>query len=143
MKLKQIINRDYLVLCSGKKAINFAGAVEILDKDIQPSDNRVKNIAIKYRNVIIGISSPKQNILATEIASSGSAVENIYCLGAAVDIILIDRVENNPNLITFLKLNPMRTAFKILQTLKNLLVLVLIKEKRTEFKKFVNFVNWI
>lgn len=90
----------------------------------------------KYENIIIGISSPKQDSLSFKI-NKIFPNKNIYCLGAAIyekyslkfDFLHI-------NWIFFLIKQPKRTFFKISKTIKEILKILFIRKHRIKFKLF-------
>lgn len=84
--------------------------------------------------VVIAISSPKQDKLATEIQKNYPKLD-IYCLGAAVDA--ADKMyKKTPNWLSFLIVYPRRTWDKIFKTALEFLKIIFSREIRYQFIKF-------
>lgn len=91
--------------------------------------------SIEHSRIILGISSPKQNFLAAELASLNPMIKEIFCLGAAV----YDS-GNNPfkyHWLSMLIENPKRGGVKLLQTLVSV-VKIIFSNKKKCFAVFVN-----
>jgi len=88
--------------------------------------------------VLIGISSPKQDYLALLIEDQFN-VKNIYCLGAALypSENLSNYDSYGINWLLMLIRQPRRTLGKLVVTLKELVLIVVRKEDRSLFRKFL------
>jgi len=98
-------------------------------------------------NVAIGISSPKQNLLACELFKINAAL-NIHCLGAAVDQ---HHDENNKKKslfigsgfqwLSFLFSSPKRTISKLRLTIFEIYLICFCSITRASFKKFLKIIE--
>ena len=97
----------------------------------------------EYENIIIGISSPKQDSLSFKI-NKIFPNKNIYCLGAAIYEKYSTKIDFlNINWILFLIKKPKRTFYKIYQTVKEILKILFMKKNRIKFKMFCSENNFI
>ncbi len=91
------------------------------------------------KNIVIGISSPKQNYLALNLCKNNylyqASIENIWCLGAALYGGHVRR--KSFYLIDFLLIDPRRTLSKIKQTCQELLRLLLGRQA-VDFAEFLS-----
>lgn len=98
-----------------------------------------KEFKTNCKNIFIGISSPKQNILANEISKNLND-KNIYCFGGAIYL-----NKNNANLsklwIRFVKEYPIRTLYKIILTIRNAIIICVNKKHRKNFKHFLELIQ--
>jgi hypothetical protein len=95
-----------------------------------------------FKSVVIGISSPKQDILGRCLTQVFTG--EIYCLGAAIqyrDSMLVDfsDIVGLTWLLMFLR-SPYRTMNKIVKTITQLIPIVVSKNYRKEINK-MNFQN--
>lgn len=93
-----------------------------------------------FNEVFIGISSPKQNILAHRIDSIFPGL-TIYCIGAALNIELMDSKKSNLSRtgfqwVDFLFRSPKRTFSKLYDTVLAALLILFTKDERVRFKLF-------
>lgn len=88
-----------------------------------------------FKHTLIGISSPKQEILAKKINKVFPDME-IYCLGAALESGSKVRYTYFPNWVILLVLKPKRTARKIIKTFKEFFSLLLIRKRRNQFTEY-------
>lgn len=86
-------------------------------------------------NLVFGISSPKQNKLAAYILRDMIGVDNIHCLGAAVDNIDDQRMQTVLPFITFLIKSPGRTLRKLFITILETIHLVLSTTRKNELRE--------
>lgn len=108
----------------------------------------LEKVPIKAQ-LLIGIASPKQNLLAKQIKEIRPDLD-IYCLGAAIyfqskemreqDGYMI-RLFNSHLWIQFLRDNPRRTLLKILVTVIEIIFIIFITEHRNAFKQFMERAN--
>ena len=89
------------------------------------------------RHVVIGISSPTQNILAQRLFRELPYLE-IYCLGAACSISRQKYDKDRINLFTFLISSPKRTIFKLWLTLKVIFKLFFYEDYKKSFEIELN-----
>ena len=91
-----------------------------------------------FNKLVIGISSPKQDSLATQIQKEFPQKE-IYCLGAAVYTNFSSYKVNNRFLwVYFLLSSPKRTLSKIKGTLIEFFSILFNPRKREQFKNFLS-----
>ena len=95
------LDHNFLILSSGKEELNTSAKIQVLPKDVTPENFTLGKLGNEISSVIVGISSPKQNALAIKIAMENPHIKNIYCFGAAVDLILPRPTIKQPNLLTF------------------------------------------
>ena len=95
--IKQLQRNDVLYIFSkpSNKAINYLIAPLLTDEnDYEIFSNQVtkyiKSKNLKIKSIYLGISSPKQNLLANHISKSLNYCD-IYCIGAVLD----DIIEND------------------------------------------------
>ena len=96
----------------------------------------------KYSKIIIGISSPKQDLLAQKIIELFPE-KNIYCLGAAIYnsgkySSFFDRLNINYIFLLFVNFN--RTLIKINLTFKEIFS-ILFSDKRNDFISFLKSIS--
>ena len=137
-ELSSKIKSDFLILCSGKVELYSKALIKKLPKKVDLDYIKTIDYIDNKINIVIGISSPKQNIIAKHLALTNPNLKNIFCLGAAVDLLLVETGPKNFNFIDFLRIAPYRTLIKIFLTIKNLILIVLLKNKR---KKFINLAS--
>lgn len=90
-----------------------------------------------YHKIVIGISSPKQDELATQLQREFPQKE-IFCLGAAVYTDLNSKRLNLGVLwIFFLFSSPKRTLFKLRKTFIEFFSILFILKKRKQFQLFL------
>ena len=101
----------------------------------------LRNEINKYDKLVIGISSPKQDALASQILAEYPDKE-IYCLGAAIYTDLqTKRLEPGFLWVFFLFTNPKRTLLKIRITLFEIFSIVLFAQNRKRFRKFLHSIK--
>lgn len=106
--------------------------------DLKEYARTLDGYATDCANIVIGISSPKQNILA-RCAFKGSRCK-VYCLGAAVSDEYLahewtGRV-NRPHWISMLVRNPRRGVAKISSTVLEAILILLVPKMRRKFRAF-------
>ena len=112
--------------------------------DIENWYRQYKRKIENSKNIVIGISSPKQDELAVYIADNQNALSHkeIYCLGAALyneHRMVYDKLRLNW-LLMFFK-DPLRFVRKVRLTMVEMTSL-LNQTKRTNFKNFIDeFIN--
>ena len=108
----------------------------------------LEKVPIKAQ-LLIGIASPKQNLLAKQIKEIRPDLD-IYCLGAAIYFQSKETREqdgymikffNSHLWIQFLRDNPRRTLLKILVTVIEIIFIIFITEHRNAFKQFMERAN--
>ncbi|MDA9006534.1 hypothetical protein N9J36_02840 [Litoricola sp.] len=108
------INSEFLFLTARYLPVNHI----ILPSfgDLSSYVEFAERFATKHENLVIGISSPKQNLLAYIISRTSDLPENlhIYCLGAA--IYLAKKPSSRIPFINFFISSPGRFAMKVYQT---------------------------
>lgn len=89
-------------------------------------------------NIVLGVSSPRQNYIATIIAESKINDFNLYCLGAAI---YLDSENSQTNLYwkKFILSSPLRTLKKTFLTVFEICRIIFLKKKRNKFKLFISF----
>jgi hypothetical protein len=107
--------------------------------DIYLDEDLLKRIN-NFDSIVIGISSPKQDYLATLIIHEYPE-KNIYCLGAAIyssnnKKLIFDRI--GFSFLYFIFSNPIRTLNKIYSTVKEFLLLIFTNRKK-DFIQFILF----
>jgi len=97
-------------------------------------DNELLNFISKYENIIISISSPKQDKLAMLI-NKIQLNKNIYCLGAAININNSVKFLEYFNLmwLGFLFSNPIRTFNKIYLTIHSIITILFNDDMKSNF----------
>ena len=105
-------------------------SVDVDKSDIENLDNYIGDI------VCIGISSPKQEVLADQLIGNYNTI--CFCLGAALynEVTGFAR-RNNLVWLALLYRDPRRGLNKIYQTLVEIFKLLFSKRRRREFKYFV------
>ena len=105
-------------------------SVDVNKSDIENLDNYIGDI------VCIGISSPKQEVLADQLIGNYNTI--CFCLGAALynEVTGFAR-RNNLVWLALLYRDPRRGLNKIYQTLVEIFKLLFSKRRRREFKYFV------
>ena len=100
-------------------------------------DKSIKRIEC-FNNVVIGISSPKQDILGSILAKE-FPLKNIYCLGAALytepNHTKLDKYFLNWLMLLFIQ--PRRTFKKIYLTIVAAVCLAINRNQRKKFRKFL------
>lgn len=93
-----------------------------------------------YPVIVIGISSPKQDVLADELRNL-TQCSDIYCLGAAVGqnqgTGIFDKL--GLNFLYFFCFNPLRTMNKLKLTFLSASKILFIKKERLLFKSFCKY----
>lgn len=147
----QIKNPECLMLFSGEPDIETECTVRILpfftDRVTVPK-SILSLESTKFKTIFIGISSPKQNELALELAKvfEGS---DIYCVGAALDkafdqnFCAISKHTRKKGFewLIFLIFDPKRTTFKILQTLRSILEILISRKTNIAWREFAKQVK--
>lgn len=152
--IKNLVDEPNLVVfASGKEKISISNLVINLPENINSfeeikfSFSKLKIYDEKIGNLIIGISSPKQNKFALEMANfflNQHGIKSdeivIYCLGATVDWFEKNKNKNITSFLwlSFLKNSPFRTLFKIYLTFKEILKITFIKNHQRKFLSFLN-----
>ena len=100
----------------------------------------INSFVIEKSNIIIGISSPKQNFLALEIAKKNDTNTNtkIWCFGAAIynqNNLALSRLR----LLSFFLSNPLRVIKKLFLTIKEIVRIIFFKRK--DFKEFCSYIE--
>jgi hypothetical protein len=97
-------------------------------------DNELLNFISKYENIVISISSPKQDKLAMLI-NKIQLNKNIYCLGAAININKSVKFLEYFNLmwLGFLFSNPIRTFNKIYLTIHSIITILFSDDIKSNF----------
>jgi hypothetical protein len=97
-------------------------------------DNELLNFISKYENIVISISSPKQDKLAMLI-NKIQLNKNIYCLGAAININKSVKFLEYFNLmwLGFLFSNPIRTFNKIYITVNSITTILFSEDIKSNF----------
>lgn len=135
---------EYLWLTAFKTP--FLGKQIVLDESLVVENfdcDKIKPACTKVMGLIIGISSPKQDKLATLINNNLNN-QTIFCLGAAV---YIDAKSNNRFdffgffWLKMLLIKPKRTLSKIKLTLREIILICLIKQEREKFQCFVELIK--
>ena len=103
-------------------------------------DEDLLKIINNFDSIVIGISSPKQDYLASLIINEFPE-KNIYCLGAAIyssnnKKLIFDRI--GFSFLYFIFSNPLRTLNKIYSTVKEFLLLIFTNRKK-DFIQFILF----
>jgi hypothetical protein len=103
-------------------------------------DEDLLKIINNFDSIVIGISSPKQDYLASLIINKFPK-KNIYCLGAAIyssnnQKKIFDRL--GFSFLYFMFSNPIRTLNKIYLTVKEFILLIFTNRKK-DFKQFIFF----
>jgi hypothetical protein len=93
-----------------------------------------------FNEIFIGISSPKQNVLAHRINSISPDL-TIYCIGAALNVEMMGSKKSilsrtGFQWIDFLFRSPKRTFFKLYDTVLSVLLILFNKDERLRFKLF-------
>tara|TARA_B100001057_G_scaffold498883_1_gene607490 strand:- start:3476 stop:4072 length:597 start_codon:yes stop_codon:yes gene_type:complete len=97
-------------------------------------NHELLNFISKYDNIVIAISSPKQDKLAMLINKT-QLNKKIYCLGAAVNINKTIKFLENFNLtwLGFLLSNPLRTLNKIYYTIHSIIAILFDHNTKLNF----------
>jgi len=107
-------------------------------KNLSEIDSFLPEYPILNQDILIGISSPKQNVLASKLAKLVSVDYeiDIHCLGAALN--LKDFVKGSTYFFwaNFLRADFKRTSKKLLLTLYEILLL-LSPSRRKKFRSFL------
>ena len=127
---------EYLV----SKAVKFRAIVLPMLACKKSLHKFVNSYSINNSNIIIAISSPRQNYLALEIAKKNQNLVNtkIWCLGASV-YNKNKIIYTSFRLFGFVIFSPIRTTKKIISTIKEILNIFLLKGK--EFKSFCDYLE--
>lgn len=107
---------------------------EIQIEDIPEFARKLVGSLPKNKTLMLGISSPKQNLLAIELQKLGYSGD-IHCFGAALLPSLSETTElvSRWHILFFLKHHPRRTLFKMLKTIKGSLRLIIHSQDRNKF----------
>lgn len=98
-------------------------------------DNETSEKIAPYNHVVIGITSPKQEILADQIIERFPD-KHIYCLGAAVYLNQKKKKNILPNWVKFLIQDRKRTFKKLKITIQNSAILLISSKERNNLKDF-------
>jgi hypothetical protein len=135
-KVKKKSDIQYLVA----KPMSFSATVlpNLSKKEL--FEKFINSFVIEKSNIIIGISSPKQNFLALEIAKKNHINTNvkIWCLGAAIynqNNLALSRLR----LLSFFLSDPLRVIKKVFLTVKEIFRIILFKKKH--FKEFCSYIE--
>ena len=104
--------------------------------------NELKNNIRENDNIVIGISSPKQDYLAEKI-NEIFPEKKIYCLGAAVYTSLKD-LHNDKKGLTWLIMmlkDFKRSRIKIVITIRELILILIYRPNRRNFIRFLNILK--
>lgn len=129
-------NIQYLVA----KPMNFSATVlPTLDKK-ELFEKFINSFVIEKSNIVIGISSPRQNFLALEIAKKNhtNIDTKIWCFGAAIynqNSLVFSRLR----FLSFFLSNPLRVINKVLLTIKEIFKIIFFKKK--DFKEFCTYLE--
>lgn len=147
----QIQNPECLMLFSSEPNIETECTVRTLPffNDIITVPQSILSLEnTKFKTIFIGISSPKQNELALELAKifTGS---DIYCVGAALDKALdqdfsaISKHTSKSGFewLLFFIFDPKRTTIKILQTLRSILEILISRKAYSAWREFARQVK--
>ena len=103
----------------------------------------------KFKKIYIGISSPNQNKLAIDLQKIFPTAE-IFCLGAAVDMVISDQLDLKINKIIsgsglewfhlFIK-NPQRGYRKVYATFHEMFKIIFSGRHRTDFSNFTKILE--
>ena len=121
------------------KFVHFQNAVVLPQFNDMSEDelNQVDWTFIKsFKNVYIGISSPKQEKLA-EFLQTKYGMGNYFCLGAALYVNPIDFRNSSFKFLVFLKQDYKRSTSKIKITLVQVFRILFFSKVRGEFREFV------
>jgi hypothetical protein len=112
------------------------------DLDEITLDNELLNFISKYENIVISISSPKQDKLAMLI-NKIQLNKNIYCLGAAININKSVKFLEYFNLmwLGFLFSNPIRTFNKIYLTIHSIITVLFSDDIKLNFIRVAKKIN--
>lgn len=103
--------------------------------------NAIRSEVKDFQKIVLGISSPKQDVLASLIQNEFPQKE-IYCLGAAIYTDLsFNRFDSRFLWVYFLLKSPRRTVFKIKHTLIEFFSILFKVRKRNEFKLFLKTIK--
>lgn len=124
-------NIQYLVA----KPMNFSSIVLPSLDNKELFDKFVNSFIIEKPNIAIGISSPRQNFLALEIAKKkhSNIDSKIWCFGAAIynqNNLVLSRLR----LLSFFLSNPSRVFSKVFITIREIFKIIFFKKK--DFKEF-------
>lgn len=105
-------------------------------------DNELLNFISKYENIVISISSPKQDKLAMLINKT-QLNKNIFCLGAAVNVNKSVSYFEYFNLmwLGFLFTNPIRTFNKIYLTIQSIISILTNDDIKLKFINVAKNIN--
>lgn len=140
---KIIPNKDISIFITSEEYPNVDINMIVAPKNINNPEEYARSILNKiddFENLYIGISSPKQNLIAKEILKNNSKI-NVYAIGAIVDDFClkknkIPKIVNKIYLEWFFRAlkNPFRFFKKISQIAITFSQLFLNGKKRNEFK---------
>lgn len=124
-------NIQYLVA----KPMNFSSIILPTLDNKKLFDKFVNSFIIEKPNIAIGISSPRQNFLALEIAKKkhSNIDSKIWCFGAAIynqNNLVLSRFR----LLSFFLSNPSRVFSKVFITIREIFKIIFFKKK--DFKEF-------
>lgn len=124
-------NIQYLVA----KPMNFSSIILPTLDNKKLFDKFVNSFIIEKPNIAIGISSPRQNFLALEIAKKkhSNIDSKIWCFGAAIynqNNLVLSRFR----LLSFFLSNPSRVFSKVFITIMEIFKIIFFKKK--DFKEF-------
>ena len=105
-------------------------------------NDKIRNEISSYDNVVLGISSPKQDMLADLIINEFPN-KNVYCLGAAIYSKKAVKSLSTIKLtwLAFLITDFNRTVNKLLLTIKNIIDIIFKPSHRLMFRDFINLLN--
>lgn len=141
--LKKYIVSNGLDSCSLLTSNGYGTTLKLpCFKNIVDMDKFVKSYIIKDKDILIGISSPKQNILASKFADSVSVDFDIeiHCFGAALYFKDLPNNKNYFHWFLFLRKDLIRTLKKMFLTLFELFYL-LFPSRRQKFRDFLNILK--
>lgn len=143
--LKLSRTKRMLLLVSEECSFNANVAVHVLpqfDTHVYLEEELRKKIQLQEPEyILIGISSPKQNLFARLIQKEFNDVK-IYCLGAALRESIIgsqsSKVTSRLGLewLRFFFISPARSIVKLVLTLVSIVQLVFNKKYRKDFREF-------
>ena len=121
------------------RAVNMEGKNYVLPRNLSKFDpTQFKEIPWQtVDTVFIGISSPKQDRLAYELASAFPHL-GIYCFGAAMYTSTNTGDRLGMNWLIMAINNPKRFFVKILRTYREIISIVTDTDQRIKYRKFVN-----
>lgn len=140
---KIIPSKDTSIFITSQEYLNVNINMIVAPKNIYNPEEYARSILDKldnFENLYIGISSPKQNLIAKEILENNSEI-NVYAIGAIVDDFCLKK-NKIPKIVNKVYLewlfrafkNPFRFLKKISQILITFNQLFFNGKKRNEFK---------